>query len=74
MGSARTSHSPPIPITQVEVDFAKKLKVGLAAANISAKPFVATFENFAVINSETQLEALFGDGEIPKEKEEKPAK
>jgi hypothetical protein len=63
-----------VPITQVEIDFAKKLKVGVSAANISAKPFVATFENFAVINSDTQLEALFGDGEIPKEKkEEKPA-
>jgi regulation of enolase protein 1 (concanavalin A-like superfamily) len=73
-GFSQNLTSPPIPITQVEVDFAKKLKVGLAAANISAKPFIATFENFAVINSDTQLEALFGDGEIPKEKkEEKPA-
>ncbi|MFI5458051.1 MAG: trypsin-like peptidase domain-containing protein [Isosphaerales bacterium] len=52
----------------VELDLPAKVKIGLSAGNISAKPFAATFENFAVINNETQLEAMLGDSETPQEK------
>jgi S1-C subfamily serine protease len=60
--------------TPVELDLPAKVKIGLSAANISAKTFTASFENFAVINNETQLEAMYGDEGTPKEgtpKEEK---
>ena len=32
----------------IELDLPKKVKVGLSASNISAKPFTAKFENFAL--------------------------
>jgi hypothetical protein len=57
--------------TPVELDLPPKVKIGLSAANISSKPFTATFENFAVISSETQLEAMFGDEATPKKEEKK---
>ena len=57
----------PRPVQYVELDLPKKVKIGLSAANISAKPYTATFENFALINNETQIQALYGDIEMPKE-------
>jgi hypothetical protein len=38
-----------------------KLKVGLSASNISAKPFTATFENFALLSDVTKLDQSFGE-------------
>jgi hypothetical protein len=43
------------------VDLASKLKIGLTAANISARPLTATFENFALLNDPTTVEEVFGD-------------
>jgi hypothetical protein len=62
------SQGAPQPVQFIELDLPKKVKVGISAANISAKPFVATFENFAIINNETQIQALYGDIEMPKKK------
>jgi S1-C subfamily serine protease len=42
------------------VDFAPKLKIGLTAANMSAKPFEATFENFVLLSDSTKVEEEFG--------------
>ena len=57
--------SPPQPIKTVELDLPRKIKIGLSASNISSKPFSAQFENFALINSETQLDAMFSESETP---------
>jgi regulation of enolase protein 1 (concanavalin A-like superfamily) len=38
-----------------------KVKVGLTAANISAQPFTATFENFALLSDVTKLDQALGD-------------
>ncbi len=61
--------APPVPIKAVELDLPSKVKIGLSASNISAKPFTATFENFALISSETQMDAMFGD-KVPDQKSE----
>jgi hypothetical protein len=45
----------------IKFDLAPKVKIGLSASNISAKPFIAQFENFALFNSRTQMDAIFGD-------------
>ena len=50
------------------LDLPTKVKVGLTAANISAKPFGATFENFALINDVTMIDDELGDAEKPAEK------
>ncbi len=60
--------TPPQPIKLVELDMPKKTKIGLSASNISAKPFSAQFENFALINDETQLDAMFSDPGEPEKK------
>jgi regulation of enolase protein 1 (concanavalin A-like superfamily) len=42
-------------------DFPSKVKVGLSASNISAQPFTATFENFALVNDVGIIDATIGD-------------
>ena len=44
-------------LQSVELDLPNKVKIGLSAGNISAKPFTAQFENFALINNDTQIDA-----------------
>ena len=68
-GFSQDLTSPPLPLQEVEVGFDSKLKIGLCASNISEKPYTATFENFALINTETQLKTFFGEGEIRKPKD-----
>jgi len=46
---------------EFELDLPPKVKVGLTAANISAKPYTATFENFALVNDATKIDSEFGD-------------
>jgi hypothetical protein len=46
---------------EFELDLPQKVKVGLSAANLSAKPFTATFENFAILNDATKIDSEFGD-------------
>ncbi len=67
-GVSANLSSPPRPIKLVELDLPKKIKIGLSASNISAKPFSAQFENFALINNETQLDAMFSDPVEPQNK------
>jgi hypothetical protein len=50
---------------EFELDLPKKIKVGLSASNISAKPFSANFEDFAILSDTTLIDAQFGDGESP---------
>jgi regulation of enolase protein 1 (concanavalin A-like superfamily) len=45
----------------VELDLPRKVQIGLTAGNISAKPFTAMFENFALLNDATQIEAMLGN-------------
>ncbi len=49
------------------LDLPKKVKIGLTAANISAKPLSVTFESFAVITDSKLLDSL-GEGDEPKKK------
>lgn len=42
------------------LDLNPKVKIGLTAANISAKPFDASFENFVLLNDATTVEEEFG--------------
>jgi S1-C subfamily serine protease len=44
----------------VELDLPPKVQVGLTAGNISAKPFTAVFENFALLSDVTKIDAMFG--------------
>ncbi len=46
---------------EFELDLPPKVKVGLTAANISAKPFTANFENFTLVNDTTKIDSEFGD-------------
>jgi S1-C subfamily serine protease len=54
-----------VAMHEFELDLPKKSKVGLVASNISARPFSATFEDFAILNDTTLIDAQFGDGESP---------
>ncbi len=45
---------------EFELDLPPKVKVGLSAANISARPFTAEFKNFAIISDTTKIDADFG--------------
>ena len=57
-----------VPFQEFALDLPAKMKVGLTAANVSAKPFNPTFEKFAVLNDVTLIDEEFGDpGEKPKE-------
>ncbi|MGC8644229.1 MAG: hypothetical protein ACP5XB_30585, partial [Isosphaeraceae bacterium] len=41
---------------ELALDFPNKVKVGLTAANVSTKPFTATFENFALIDDSAKIQ------------------
>jgi regulation of enolase protein 1 (concanavalin A-like superfamily) len=69
-GKLRCAFSPDggnhlIPFREFVLDLPKKVKIGLTAANISAKPLSVTFESFAVINDTKLLDSL-GEGDDPK--------
>lgn len=49
-----------ITFHEFELDLPPKVKVGLTAANISAKPFVAEFKNFAILSDVTKIDSDFG--------------
>jgi hypothetical protein len=51
---------PPIQIKEFELDLPTKLKVGLSASNISATPFTAAFDNFALLSDVSLVGANFG--------------
>jgi hypothetical protein len=50
-----------IAFSELALSLPPKLKVGLSASNISAQPFTATFENFALLSDVTKLDAVFGE-------------
>jgi hypothetical protein len=51
-----------IAFHEFELDLPKKMKIGLTAANISAKPLSMVFENFAIVNDATMIDSQFGEG------------
>ena len=53
------------------LDLPSKLHVGLTAANISAKPFSATFDTFAILNDVTMIDDELDEAVKPSEKEKK---
>ena len=61
VGASFNLGSPPQPFKLIELDLPAKVKVGLSASNISAKPFTANFENFALFNNVTQIDAMFSE-------------
>jgi S1-C subfamily serine protease len=54
------------------LDLPDKMKVGLTAANISAKPFNAAFDKFTLLNDVTLIDEEFGDIEKNKPQEKTP--
>jgi hypothetical protein len=70
-GASLNLTAPAVPIKLVELDLPKKVKIGLSASNISAKPYTAQFEGFALINNETQMDAMFGEAPTPDPAEKK---
>jgi S1-C subfamily serine protease len=60
-GASLNLTAPAVPIKVIELDLPKKIQIGLSASNISAKAYTAQFEGFALINNETQMEAMFGE-------------
>jgi serine/threonine protein kinase len=46
---------------EIKLDLPPKVKIGLSASNISAKPFSASFESFAIITDVTSIDQIFGD-------------
>jgi regulation of enolase protein 1 (concanavalin A-like superfamily) len=67
VGASFNLGTPPMPFKSIEFDLTPKVKIGLSASNISAKSFTAHFENFALINNDTQMDVMFGD-EVPGDK------
>jgi hypothetical protein len=61
VGASSDLDPPPRPFKEIDLDLPSRVKVGLSASNISAKPFTATFENFAVFNDVEIIDAVFGD-------------
>jgi regulation of enolase protein 1 (concanavalin A-like superfamily) len=61
VGASFNLGSPPQAFRMIELDLPTKVKVGLSASNISAKPFTANFENFALFNNVTQIDAMFSE-------------
>ncbi len=55
-----------VPLQEFALDLPAKMKVGLTAGNISAKPFDATFEKFAILNDATTIDEEFGEPEQKK--------
>jgi hypothetical protein len=60
-GASANLAAPPIPVMGINLDLPPNVQVGLSASNISAKPFSATFENFALLNDLTVIDAKFGN-------------
>jgi len=54
------------------LDLPTKMKIGLTAANVSAKPFKPTFEKFAVLNDAMLLDEEFGDSQKDKPEKKTP--
>lgn len=52
-----------VAFREFALDLPAKLKVGLTAGNISAKPFDATFEKFTLLNDATTIDEEFGEPE-----------
>ncbi len=50
-----------LPFPSIAFTLPQKVKVGLSASNISAQPFNATFQNFALVNNVTQIDQALGD-------------
>jgi len=50
-----------VAFREFALDLPPKIKVGLTAGNISAKPFTANFENFAVLNDATKIDTELGE-------------
>jgi len=50
-----------VAFQEFALDLPAKVKVGLTAGNISAKPFNPTFEKFALLNDVTMIDEEFGD-------------
>lgn len=59
-GKIRCSFSPDgetiVVFREFALDFPEKMKIGLSAANVSSRPFEATFEKYTVIDKEAKLE------------------
>ena len=52
------------------LDLPTRVNVGLTAANISAKPFSATFDSFSVINDVTMIDDELGEAQKPPAKKQ----
>jgi S1-C subfamily serine protease len=50
-----------VPYRDFALSFPPKVKIGLSASNISAKPFSATFENFTLISDVTKMDQALGE-------------
>ena len=59
-GTSRDRATLPAPTREIELDFPAKVKIGLSASNVSAAPFTAAFENFAVLSDAAMIDAKFG--------------
>jgi hypothetical protein len=55
-----------VAFQEFALDLPTKVKVGLTAGNISAKPFNPTFEKFAIMNDATMIDEEFGESEKSK--------
>lgn len=59
-----------IAFREFALDLPSKLHVGLTAANISAKPFSATFDTFAILNDVTMIDDELEEAVKPSEKKQ----
>jgi hypothetical protein len=50
-----------VAFREFALELPPKVKVGLTAGNISAKPFTANFEDFAVLNDATKIDMELGE-------------
>jgi hypothetical protein len=51
----------PVKADELDLELPAKIRVGLVASNISARPFTARFEDFALLRDPATIEAVLGD-------------
>jgi hypothetical protein len=61
VGTSPDVDAPIKSLAEVDLDLPAKVKIGVSASNISAKPFTATFDNFTLVTEGAMIDALFGE-------------
>lgn len=50
-----------VPLEEFDIELPARVHVGLSASNVSTKPFIAVFEDFAILNDEVRIDQAIGE-------------